>query len=137
MTRVLIDSNILVYAVDVSELEKHESSNKLLLDLAETGNAVLSSQNLAEFSRALEKSKSVSYNQIKLLVSHIASVFQTVNYNSDSVLKALDISSQYSIHFFDALLAATMEENFISEIITENEKDFKKIPWLKVTNPFT
>ena len=136
MTKILIDSNILVYAVDVSELEKHGSSNKLLLDLAETGNAVLSSQNLAEFSRALEKSKAVSYDQIKLFVSYLASVFQTVNYNSDSVLKALDISSQYSIHFFDALLAATMEENFISEIITENEKDFKKIPWLKVTNPF-
>ncbi len=33
-------------------------------------------------------------------------------------------------------LTILMRKNNIYTIITENEKDFKKIPWLKVINPF-
>jgi predicted nucleic acid-binding protein len=40
------------------------------------------------------------------------------------------------MHLWDAAIAATMKENDIFEIVTENVKDFKKIPQLKVSNPF-
>jgi predicted nucleic acid-binding protein len=39
-------------------------------------------------------------------------------------------------NFWDALIVATMEENSIDTIITENEKDFKKVKWIKTINPF-
>jgi predicted nucleic acid-binding protein len=41
----------------------------------------------------------------------------------------------YEVHYWDALIAATMRENNIFCIYTENG-DFKSIPWLKVINPF-
>jgi predicted nucleic acid-binding protein len=34
-----------------------------------------------------------------------------------------------------ALIAATMQENNLKTIYTENIADFKKVPWLNVVNP--
>jgi predicted nucleic acid-binding protein len=36
----------------------------------------------------------------------------------------------------DALIAACMLENGIEIIVTENERDFKRIPGITVINPF-
>ena len=59
-----------------------------------------------------------------------------IRYDGNTVIRAVSIAKEYKIHFFDALLVATMQENGIEEIITENTEDFRKIQWLKVKNPF-
>jgi predicted nucleic acid-binding protein len=38
--------------------------------------------------------------------------------------------------FWDALIAACMLENGIEIIVTENDRDFKRVPGITVTNPF-
>ena len=58
-----------------------------------------------------------------------------IGFNANTVISAIDINMRYGIHYWDALLAATMRENNIFRIYTENG-DFESIPWLKVTNPF-
>lgn len=63
--------------------------------------------------------------------------FSTVlGYSGSTVIGALSISKEHGLHFFDALLAATMQENGIKEIVTENEKDFSKVKWMKAVHPF-
>ena len=46
------------------------------------------------------------------------------------------LSPQYKIPFWDEAIAACMKEKAVPEIIIENEKDFEKIPDIKVTVPF-
>jgi len=41
----------------------------------------------------------------------------------------------YKVHFWDALIAATMIENNVFTIFTENTKDFKKIKGITAINP--
>ena len=53
----------------------------------------------------------------------------------NSIVLATKISEEYNMSYWDSLLAATMKENGITTIYTENEKDFK-VPWIKVINPF-
>jgi len=43
---------------------------------------------------------------------------------------------KHEIHLWDAVIAACMKENDITEIVTEDKEDFKKIPDIKVTMPF-
>ena len=62
--------------------------------------------------------------------------FNILSINKNNILRAIDISAEYGISYWDALIASVMKENNISCIITENDKDFKKISWLKVINPF-
>ncbi|MFA5049973.1 MAG: PIN domain-containing protein [Candidatus Micrarchaeia archaeon] len=138
MTKTLIDSNILIYAHQKKDEEKCVLSAKIVNHLIDNGDIVLSVQNLVEFSRVLsEKSVPLIDNDlIRQYVFDLIEVSSIIEYNSNTVMNALSISKQYSIHFFDALLVATMQENGISKIITENEKDFEKMSWLEVINPF-
>lgn len=138
MSKKLIDSNIIVYAYDNSDPGKHLIAKEIVTELEENNEGVLSVQNLAEFAKALsEKAEPPRpYQEVRTYVLQLENVYRVVGYHPDTVAEALHIASNYGVHFYDALLAATMEENFISEIITEDEKDFGRIPWLKVINPF-
>lgn len=59
-----------------------------------------------------------------------------VEYDARTVADALAMHDRYGVHFYDALLAATMEQYGVTKIITENAGDFKGIEWLEATNPF-
>jgi predicted nucleic acid-binding protein len=136
MTRMLIDSNILVYAYDISS-ERHQKALDFFKNILLSDSAVVSIQNIVEFSRIMtEKIKNpISPVQTRFIVSELSETMDIIYYDSHTVSDALNISSMNKIHFFDALLAATMEKEGISSIATENEKDFRKISWITVINP--
>ncbi len=138
MTKVLVDTCILVYMFDKSDIAKHTASVRYVDSLAREGLAVASIQNLAEFSRVMsEKSKPrVPHHQVHDMVDKICGTFHIVSYSSETVKKALLLSSTSGVPFFDALIICTMEENDVCEIATENEKDFAKSAAVSVTNPF-
>ena len=137
MTNSLVDTNILIYSID-SRDDKHETSVLAIQKLVEAGDLVISSQNLAELSRVLlEKvDPPQKHEDVMKYLFKFKTLGRVIHYKSDTVVDAVNVSKQYKIHFFDALLVATMQENNISDIITENTKDFRKIKWLDVKNPF-
>lgn len=47
--------------------------------------------------------------------------------DADTLLRAIDITFEYRIHLWDALIAACMKENDVVEIVTENKVDFERI----------
>lgn len=138
MAKVLVDSNILVYSVQREAREKHEISSTIIAELTASQNMCISIQNLAEFSRIVLEKTSPPLNPESAAgyVVDFSRFSSTLQYTGKTILSAISISSRYHVHFFDALLAATMQENSIEEIITENGGDFSKIPWIKARNPF-
>ena len=62
--------------------------------------------------------------------------WKKVDYTNLTTLKAALSSSYFNTPFWDTLIAETMRENGMIEILTENEKDFKAIPGIKAVNPF-
>ncbi len=62
--------------------------------------------------------------------------WQVIDRNEEIFLKAIDLVAQYNIHLWDAAIAACMKEYSVNEIVTENKKDFEKIPDINVTVPF-
>ena len=58
-----------------------------------------------------------------------------MGYDARTLLSAFEINITYEAHYWDALIAATMRENNIFSIYTEDD-DFESIPWLTVINPF-
>ncbi|OIO26653.1 hypothetical protein AUJ14_01385 [Candidatus Micrarchaeota archaeon CG1_02_55_22] len=135
--RCLIDTNLLVYAFDESDA-KHAAAETLLKDLVNSGRGVVSVQNLAEFSRVMtEKIPSrLSGSQARSLVLRLSDNLVVVEYDARTVADALAMHERYGVHFFDALLVATMEQHGVTKIVTENAGDFKGIEWLEAKNPF-
>ena len=132
----LIDTNILIYAID-KESEKHEKAREIINDCCEKGISAVSAQNLAEFIFIVtEKKKKLSMEQANQFVSDLSDNSLVLTYNTGEVIRANELRHEYKTKFFDSLIAAVMEQSGIFTIVTENEKDFNKIVWLKVINPF-
>jgi len=137
----LLDSNILIYAYDSSEKEKHVIAKNLLADGWKRKKVyALSVQNLSELFVVTTKkiTSPVKPDEMKQNIQDIISFsnFNVMVINKDSILNAINISMENGISYWDALIASVMKENNISSIITENDKDFNKISGLKVINPF-
>jgi predicted nucleic acid-binding protein len=137
MAKVLVDTNLLVYAATEMEGTKHEKAKTALSELMRHQEFCVSAQNLAEFCRVMgEKVKPIhSPTEIAAWVRAYRRSGEVLHYTSGSVLSALKISQNDGLHFFDALLVATMRENGVDEIWTEDEKDFGKVRGLKCKNP--
>ena len=138
---ILIDSNVLIYAFDKDENEKNPIA-KAILERIFNGemNAFLSTQNLSEFYYNVTKKikKPLEVTEAKEIISDLVSLsnIKIVKIDENTIINAIEISMKCNIHYWDALIASVMKENNIYNIITENDKDFKKISWLKVINPF-
>ena len=136
----LFDTNILVYAYDLSETRRRGIAQALVDDVWNAGGGVLTLQNLSEFFFAVTRKvqKPVPIVDAKTIVSDIlrSSRWMVVDRNAGTVVKAMGIVESVGAPFWDALIAACMLEHDIEVIVTENEKDFKNIPGITVLNPF-
>lgn len=136
----LIDSNLLSYVFDESEPEKKKICKDLIAQCWKGKRKyAVSVQNLSEFYVIVTKKiqypmpEKVAKRFIELIIDFQG--WNVLNINARTVASAIDICIKYDIHYRDALLVATMRENRVFSIYTE-DGDFKKIPWLKVVNPF-
>jgi predicted nucleic acid-binding protein len=138
---IFYDTNILVYAYDESEKERRQVAEKLVERVfgGET-NGAISNQVLSELFYVLTEkinrplSKDVAAKIIRKYV--MSDKWKKVDYTNLTTLKAALSSSYFNTPFWDTLIAETMRENGMIEILTENEKDFKAIPGIKAVNPF-
>jgi len=136
---VLVDSNILIYAINSSS-PKNLRAQQFLRE--NTGEFALAHQNILEALRVLTHPKFPTPMRIKDAidaVSQIADAAQVIFPSLETYHLAVVLIEEYKItadKIYDAYLVATMIANCISEIVTDNQKDFRYFPQLKVINPF-
>ncbi len=133
---IAIDTNILVYAFDVTDTHKHTIS-KQIFENAISGKReiVITNQVLAEFINVSTRKIPVPLTRTEAAIVTSAIIqnryWITYNYTSRSVAAAASAKQP----FWDALLAQTLIENGVREIYTENVKDFAG-SGVKAINPF-
>ena len=136
-----IDTSVLVYAFDLSEPGKHAVAAGLITDLSERNEkGIVSNQVLLELYNVLTRfiSNPVPADEASTIVEKFMSSpdWTKLNYDASTVRHAVLSATGNRAKIWDTLIAETMRENNIDTIITENVKDFKKIPGIKVINPF-
>jgi predicted nucleic acid-binding protein len=137
----LIDTNVLVYALDLKNPKKRAIA-KSILESVFNGHRhdFVSNQNLAEFYSVIAgKLKTMDSKQKAMrLISAISASnrWGKVNYTFKTVQNASELQAKTNASFWDTLIVQTMLENGIDEIITENAPDFKSFPGIRVKNPF-
>ena len=96
-------------------------------------------QNLAVFSVVMtEKVRHpVPDAVVRRFINDIVSFdgWTVIGYDPGTIMEAVSIRSRYSLHFRDALLAATMKQHTIGTIYTE-DSHFQKVPWITLIDPF-
>ncbi len=134
---VFLDTNVLVYVIDHSDEEKCGIA-KDILSRAFEGKfpAVVSNQVLSEAYTTLARRNVPEKDAFGFVQALLDPAIGKFDYSTKTVIAAVKISQQAKVHFWDALIAATMLENGVFEIITENCKDFAKIPGIRARSPF-
>ena len=129
----LIDTNILLYAYAENSPKRKNAAE--LLEACVNGKAkhFLSLQNIGEFcSVAIHK-----YGlDIQEVIETVEELLHTrnlvkVHYSGETLQRALSIMKQSRISFWDAVLVATMKDNGIETIYSE-DATFRKVEGIKI-----
>lgn len=137
---MLVDSNILIYAINAAS-PKHNKAQSFLKE--NLGSLEISHQNVLETIRVLTHqkfSKPMNLNMALTAIYAIAKSCRIISPTQATYYLTLELISKYKLagnRIFDAYLAATTLSNGIDTIATDNVKDFKKLTEITVLNPFT
>ncbi len=136
--RALVDTNVLVYAIDSTDPRKTQAAVALLDEAAKSANAfAVTEQNLRECAAVLCRKKRFPAQKFQETLAALLAAFRgTLRDAPEDWLEAFVLARAHTAPYWDALLVATMKRNGIHAILTEDEQDFKKFPSLKVINPF-
>jgi predicted nucleic acid-binding protein len=140
--RVLIDTNILIYATLEND-PRSERSRELLLAKGEQ-ERYTSVQNLAEMYPNLTGPKMERPDDPAVARAKIQSIaslpsIQVLPLTGDVQSVALELCEKYGItrrRYYDAQIAATMVVHGIRTLLTENDGDFKDMSEIRAVNPF-
>jgi predicted nucleic acid-binding protein len=134
---IFLDTNVLVYAHDLDAGDKHDVAAKIIYQLWESKNGVLSTQVLQEFYVTLTKKMPRSLNRVatrKILKEYFS--WQVVINDLQIVFQASEIEEAYNISFWDALIVSAAYSKNVATIFTEDLNHGQYIEGIFIQNPF-
>jgi len=135
----LLDTNIIVYAYDVDEGEKHTRAKELLLSLSRERRLVFSAQVLNEFyvaARRRAKGTPDTHERICAYLLHLAEGCAVFPLMKSTTLRALDAVKLHSLSFWDALIWASAVENGVAVVYSEDFQHGRVLNGVRFCNPF-
>ncbi len=134
------DTNIIAYAFDRSDERRRKPCHRLVAAAfdGET-KCCVSNQVLGELFIVLTRNvgRPLSRGEAGVIVRGFIDSprWNKINYDHLTVARALEDLRSIDAPFWDVLIAETMRNAGVTKLYTENERDFKKIPWVEVINP--
>ena len=129
-----LDTNVIVYAFDNSDPEKHETAVKIVKNLlAHPENYAIATQALAEAEYVIKRKYPAAEETYVRFVELLRLLIplRIVPYTVETIIPAAKHRN-----FWDALLAYAYVQSGIETLLTENVSDFEDLP-IKTENPFT
>lgn len=134
--KYFVDTNILVYAHDLTAGVKHQRARALIEKLWNSGLGVLSTQVIQELCVSLRRKagKPLGTGDVRKLIQDYLAWDVVVN-DPTSALEALDIELQYKISFWDALIVYAAEKGGAKILYSEDLADGQRYGSVQVVNP--
>lgn len=131
-----VDTNVLVYAHDASEVERQPAARQLLEGLWANRSGILSTQVLQEFYAVMTgKSRlHMAPSEAREIVS-LYSVWPVVTLDSVIILAATVLHEVRSISFWDALIVEAARIGGAGTIVSEDLAGFES-NGIRCVNPF-
>ena len=135
--KIFIDSNLWIYLFVESEDSKYKIKIVEKIILKNTPNVYISNQVLNEFSNVLYRKYKANTNDVRSYLKDILSIVQINNINKLNTFQALDLIDNYSISFYDALIASSALSNNCNVLYSEDMHHEQLIEnKLTIINPF-
>lgn len=134
---VFVDTNVLVYARDLSAGEKHRQARTWLTHLWQTRRGRLSYQVLHEYYSVVTRKLRPGLSQGDAR-SDVRDLFawQPAWPNGDVLEMAWGIEDRYGLAFWDALIVAAAQASGCRYLLTEDLQHRQELDGLTVISPF-
>lgn len=131
-----LDTNVLVYALDVSDPRKHKIARPLV-ERAVAGEFATSTQVLAEpASTLLQKYQSKFSDQDVLAILDSLRPIPLIKPDAEIVRRAVEAHAACGIHFYDGMIIAAAERAGCERILSEELNAGQKCFGVEIVNPF-
>lgn len=135
MSKIFLDTNILVYTVDRNDKKKLSQSRKILENAIAKDKPVISTQVLQEFYSATTTKLKLDKIIAKNIIHNFRNM-EIVQVDLGIIEQGIDISLLFQISFWDSLIIAAAEHANCEMIYTEDLNDTQTIRGIKIVNPF-
>ena len=133
--RFTLDSNILVYAVDLDAPKKRAVARDIILSSAKQ-DAWLTVQALGEFFHAVTRKNIASHDEAQEYTTAWQSLFQITAADLSAYNTATAAVREHGFSFWDAMLWATARQAGCAVILSENMQHGRKVGGVEILNPF-
>jgi predicted nucleic acid-binding protein len=134
MSKVFVDTNILLYSMDKHDLQKMKKSRSILKKLKKDMHGVLSTQVLQEFYVAATQKLKADPIMVKDIIRSFEN-FEIITITPAIIENAIDCFILNMISFWDALIVSAAESAKCSQLWTEDLNTGQIIRGVKVVNP--
>lgn len=135
MSKIFIDTNILVYSIDQKDPKKKNKARAILTRLTEAHQPVISTQVIKEFY-VVSTTKLKADSFIVKNIIHNFRNFEIVNNDLELIEQAVDISTLTKLSFWDALIVAAAEKANCEYIFSEDFNPGQVYRGVLLVNPF-
>ena len=134
VSKIFLDSNILIYLYTSDEIQKTAKIQNVLKIYEDI---LISTQVLFEFSYVSHRKLKLDYSSIEKALKEFKAGFELVTITYDMLLHALKIASKYRYSFPDSLIIATAIESGCDILFSEDMHNTQVVEdKLKIVSPF-
>jgi len=130
-----LDTNVLVYAVDKTAGERHESARRIV-DRAPVAEAALTEQSLFEFFHACTRKSKIPALEASSLIRDFAEDFTILFPHRTVIDDAFLLMAHYPLSIWDARLLAVCNAHGCDHLLSEDLQDGAQYGRITVVNPF-
>ncbi|HVL57983.1 MAG TPA: PIN domain-containing protein [Burkholderiaceae bacterium] len=134
--RKFVDTNILIYAHDVSSGAKHQRAKTLIEALWLDRSGVVSTQVLQELAVNLRRkaARPLDRRATRDVIADYLT-WQVVVNDGDSILEAIELEERYQLSFWDALVVQAAQAGGADVLYSEDLSNGQRFGSVQVVNP--
>lgn len=133
---ISFDSNILVYAADLSGGERHDRAADLVERAMHLQNCTQTLQSFCEFFNVVTRKAAVDRAAAAELIETWSAAMATESATFQDLREAMRAVSEHRLSFWDAMLWATVRRVGVDLLISEDFQDGRSIEGVRIANPF-
>ncbi len=132
---VFVDTNVLIYSVDLADAKKQETARCWMLELWKNRNGRISFQVLQEFYAKVSRKEPEAREKIRAEVRDLLA-WRPVPVNANILDHSWKIQDRYGLSFWDALIVSAAKSASCGYLLTEDLQSGQDFDGLVVINPF-
>jgi len=135
VSKIFIDTNILLYTLDQKNIEKRDMARKIVKKVVESHQPVISTQVIKEFYVVASNKLKADPIVVKNIIHNFHNM-EIVNNDLDLIEQAIDISILSQLSFWDSLIIAAAEKANCEYVLSEDLNSGQNYRGIKLLNPF-